>query len=166
MGLLDNLLGSQVPGGQTTKSLGMAFLGYLASRTGGQSPQAGSGSAGDGFGGLLDGMVTGSTPKANAAASTGLGALLGQFQQNGFGHVISSWIGDGQNQPIAPHQLRSALGPETVNGFAQQTGLSEQEVLSQLSQGLPTMVDELTPEGRVPSAHEMASGQQSRPIEV
>ena len=44
MGLLDNVLGSQIPGGNLAKPLGMALLGYLASRGMGTSgSQAGSG---------------------------------------------------------------------------------------------------------------------------
>jgi uncharacterized protein YidB (DUF937 family) len=37
----------------------------------------------------------------------------------------------------------------------QETGLSRQELLDGLSKELPTAVDQLTPEGRVPSEQEM-----------
>ena len=101
-------------------------------------------------------------PEAHAAASDGLGALLERFQQSGYGDVANSWIGRGRNQPIAPDQLQEALGPQTVNDFAQQTGVSQEEALTQLSQGLPTLVDRLTPEGRIPDEQEMASWQPNR----
>ena len=163
MGLLDNVLGSAIPGGQSAKPLGMGLLAYLASRAaGGGGTQAGSGG---GLGGLLEGLMGGSgqpTPQANASASDGLGALLERFQQSGYGHIANSWIGRGQNQPIAPDQLQEALGPETVSDFARQTGVSEDEALTQLSQGLPTLVDRLTPEGRIPDEREMAEWQPNR----
>jgi hypothetical protein len=57
MGLLNNILGSSVPGGSLAKPLGIALLAYLASRSG-NNPAA----TGGGFGGLLSG---------------GLGGLLG-----------------------------------------------------------------------------------------
>jgi len=120
------------------------------------------------MGGLLEGLMGRSgqtTPQANATASNGLGALLERFQQSGYGHVADSWIGRGQNQPIAPDQLQEALGPETVNDFARQTGVSEDEALAQLSEGLPTMVDRLTPEGRIPDEQEMATWQPNRRFE-
>ena len=164
MGLLDNVLGSEIPGGSLAKPLGMALLGYLASRgMGGSGSQAGSGG---GLGGLLGGLMGGSGqqpgPEAHAAASDGLGALLERFQQRGYGDVANSWIARGRNQPIAPDQLQEALGPETVNDFARQTGVSQEEALTQLSQGLPTLVDRLTPEGRIPDEQEMASEQPNR----
>src|SRR5215207_7315245 len=166
MGLLDNVLGSSVPGEKSAKSLGVALLGYLASRAGGNQGQEGAGAGG--LGGVLEGLMGRSgqtTPQANATASNGLDALLERFQQRGYGDTIGSWIGRGQNQPIAPDQLQEALGPETVNDFARQTGVSEDEALAQLSQGLPTMVDRLTPEGRIPDEQEMATWQPNRRFE-
>ena len=59
MGLLNNVLGSSVPGGSLAKPLGIALLAYLASRSG-NNPAA----SGGGFGGLLSG---------------GLGGLLGRI---------------------------------------------------------------------------------------
>src|SRR5262249_62054037 len=54
MGLLDNVLGSSVPGGSLAKPLGIALLAYLASRSG--NNPAGSGG---GLGGLLSGGLRG-----------------------------------------------------------------------------------------------------------
>jgi uncharacterized protein YidB (DUF937 family) len=73
--------------------------------------------------------------------------LLHQFQQNGFGEIINSWIGTGQNQPISPAQLRQALGRETVNNLSERTGVPHDDLLSQLSRILPGVVDKLTPKG-------------------
>jgi uncharacterized protein YidB (DUF937 family) len=40
--------------------------------------------------------------------------------------------------------------------LAEKTGLSEQDVTAQLSNILPGFVDKLTPQGRVPTADEIA----------
>lgn len=96
-----------------------------------------------GPGGVLAGLGAG-----------GLGALVQRFAHNGFGDVIQSWVGPGQNRPIAPNRLADALGPDTVNDLAQQTGLSRDELLPQLSEVLPRVVDQLTPQGRLPSEDE------------
>jgi len=85
-----------------------------------------------------------------------LGGLLRQFQQNGYGHVADSWIGRGPNQQIPPDQLQQALGPDVVDELLDHSGMPRQEVLSQLSQALPDMVDRLTPEGRIPDHAEVA----------
>jgi uncharacterized protein YidB (DUF937 family) len=121
-----------------------------------------------GLGGLLGGLMGGAggdtrtlpdQDQAHAAMSGGLGELLQRFQQSGYGDLVNSWIGTGSNRPIAPDQLNQALSPETVDELSQQTGVPRHEVLSELSQALPTMVDRLTPEGRVPDQQEMARWQ-------
>jgi len=91
-----------------------------------------------------------------AAIPGGLEGLLRQFQQNGYGHVADSWIGRGPNQQIAPDQLQQALGPDVVDELSDHSGMPRQDVLSQLSQALPDMVDRLTPEGRIPDHAEVA----------
>ena len=42
---------------------------------------------------------------------------------------------------------------------AHAAGVPRHEVLSELSQALPTMVDRFTPQGRIPDEEEMARGQ-------
>jgi len=87
----------------------------------------------------------------------GLGGLLEKLQTAGHGEVVKSWLGPGENQGIEPGQLRSALGQKTVSDVAQQAGVTEQDLLSQLSQALPQFVDKLTPNGRIPSLQEIAT---------
>jgi len=82
--------------------------------------------------------------------------LLDKLQKGGLGNAINSWIGSGQNQPVSPGQLGSALGPDIIKTIAQRSGLSEEEVVKQLSQVLPGVVDKLTPQGRLPTAAELS----------
>ena len=86
----------------------------------------------------------------------GLGGLLNKLQQGGLGDVAKSWVGSGQNQPVAPGQLGSALGPSIIKMLAQKSGLSEEEITQQLSQVLPGIVDKLTPSGKLPTAAELS----------
>lgn len=88
---------------------------------------------------------------AGQEGSSGLDMLLRQFQQNGFGEVINSWIGTGQNQPISPTQLRQAIGQKTVNDLSDQTGVPHDDLLSQLAKILPVVIDKLTPNGQLPN---------------
>jgi uncharacterized protein YidB (DUF937 family) len=189
MGLLDNVLGSSVPGGSLAKPLGIALLAYLASRAGnnpaaggggfGGNPAGGGGGLGGllsgGLGGLLGGLAGSGAGSANlpvdqgqahAAVSGGLGELLQRFQQNGYGDVANSWVGTGPNQPIAPDELHEALGSDTVNHLSQQTGVPRNDLLAQLAQALPTLVDRLTPQGRIPEPDEMARSPQSGRVEI
>jgi uncharacterized protein YidB (DUF937 family) len=107
----------------------------------------------------------GSVPGGQAAAPTsaaqqssgGLDVLLRQFQQNGLGDIINSWIGPGQNQPISPTQLHQAIGQNTVNDLSQQTGAPQDELLALLSKYLPGIIDKLTPNGQLPSQTDLRS---------
>ena len=86
----------------------------------------------------------------------GLGGLLKQFQQKGFGDTIDSWITTGPNKAVAPGQISNALGPDIIDALSQRTGISKDQITQILSQVLPNAVDRLTPEGRLPTQQEMA----------
>jgi uncharacterized protein YidB (DUF937 family) len=107
------------------------------------------------------GAGPGATPPDGGLVG-GLGGLLDKLQSAGHGDTVKSWLGPGQNQPIEPGQLRSALGEKTVNDAAQQAGTTEQDLLSQLAQNLPQFVDKLTPNGRIPSLQEIAAALSQR----
>ena len=146
MANLDDVIRNAVPGGNIAKPLMIALLGLLASgalfKSGGTQPPATKpqpSPSNEGAGGLF----------------AGLGGLLERFQQGGQGHVMNSWIGSGQNQPVQPGQLGTILGPNIIKALAQSSGLSEQELTKQLSQVLPGVVDKLTPHGRMPTLAEL-----------
>lgn len=88
--------------------------------------------------------------------SGGLGGLLDRFQQNGHGKAASSWLSTGANEPIEETQLEQALGPDVVDDLIQRTGLSKHELLARLSRELPKAVDELTPNGKLPTEDEFS----------
>jgi uncharacterized protein YidB (DUF937 family) len=73
----------------------------------------------------------------------GLGGLLNKLQQGGLGNETKSWVGSGQNQPVLPNQLGQALGPGIIKTLSQMTGLSEDDLTKQLSQGVPVIVNTL-----------------------
>jgi uncharacterized protein YidB (DUF937 family) len=182
MGLIDVLNGMQNgphgPRGSSTGSGGgmspltMAVLGLLAykavksftSQPGaapaapaapGSSQSAGSGGGlGDllknGLGGLLAGGAAGSV------LSGGLNDLLKQFQQSGHGDVAKSWVDNGPNKAVSSDDLAKALGSDQINTLIAHTGLSRQDLLAGLSQYLPEAVNQLTPDGRLPTEQELS----------
>jgi uncharacterized protein YidB (DUF937 family) len=146
-------------GGGLSDILGSIFGGGggMGGGMGGSRPMApdmrgGGGGMGGGLGGMLGGLLAGGA--AGGLLSGGLGGLLQQFQQNGQGDVANSWIGRGENRAIAPHDLESAVGRDTVQELADQSGRPYMDVLSELSTSLPDAVDQLTPEGRIPTDEE------------
>ncbi len=102
----------------------------------------------NGLGGLLGGAAAGSV------LSGGLNDILKQLEQSGQGEAAKSWVGTGPNKQISPQDLEKALGSDKVNTLAQQAGLSKVALLEGLSDQLPDLVDQLTPEGRVPTEAE------------
>lgn len=88
---------------------------------------------------------------ANNGEGGGLGGLVSKFQQAGMGDVMQSWISTGQNQPISADQLGQVLGSDTLSSLTQQFGGQQSDLLGQLSQMLPQVVDQLTPNGQVPA---------------
>lgn len=149
MGLFDDA----VPGGGIGKPLMVALGALLVGKMMGGIGQPGPASTsppspqpGGGLGGMFQGGLAG-----------GLGSLLERLTSTGQGDVANSWVGKGPNEPIQPNQLGSALGQTTVSELARHAGMSEQELLAQLSQVLPNVVDKLTPGGRVPDQAEIAS---------
>ena len=146
MGLLDSVLGGMLGGGQPQARQGgdgaamlmQIVAALLAQRAGG----AGGAGAAGGLGGL-----------GGIGAAGGLGGLAGlaeQFQRGGLGDVMNSWIGTGQNLPISPDQLGGVLGGDLLGELTRHTGMGQDDLLGQLSQVLPQMVDRATPEGRIP----------------
>lgn len=83
-------------------------------------------------------------------AGGGLQQLVSSFQQKGLGDVVGSWVSRGQNLPISPDQIQSALGPDQLSQLSQQTGLDVGSLAGQLSKILPGVVDKLTPDGDLP----------------
>lgn len=103
-----------------------------------------------GLGGLLGGAGAG------GVLSGGLSNIVKQLQNSGQGRVAQSWVGTGPNQEIAPDELSNALGGDTLEALSRQTGVPRDELLKGLSQHLPELVDQLTPNGRLPTPEEAA----------
>ena len=135
MGLLDDVIGAALgkSGSGLSSPIAMALMALLASRM----------------------SASAQTPQGSLG---GLGALIDRFRNNGLEDAINSWIGTGQNQAISPGQLRQALGQETVEDLSQRTGLPHGDLLSQLANILPGVVDRLTPNGQLPNDAELLPG--------
>jgi len=87
----------------------------------------------------------------------GLAGLLQQFSQAGHGEQAKSWVSTGQNLPISPEQILSALGAGNVNSMAQQFGLNQQTASAGLANLLPALIDQLTPKGEVTQGDDLSS---------
>jgi uncharacterized protein YidB (DUF937 family) len=87
----------------------------------------------------------------------GINALVRDFEQNGLGHVISSWIGNGNNAGISADQLSKVLGSQRIAELAKRAGVAPEKVCDCLSASLPNLVDAMTPDGKLGSAGQLQS---------
>ena len=89
------------------------------------------------FDGLLGGIVgAGMVTAVNGIIEKhgGLQGVVNEFERNGLGSTVKSWIGTGPNQPISPADVQKALGPDLLQQLAAKSGLS----VADLSSGFRT----------------------------
>ncbi len=149
MGFLDDALRGAIPGGNLATPIAVAVgalvLGKLFSG-GGAAPSPAPQTA----------APQTAAPSASGGLLGGLTDLVQKFQAAGHGDIVNSWVAGGANAPIQPAQVGSALGPNVISDLARQSGLSEQQLLAELAQALPAVIDKLTPNGRLPTQGELA----------
>jgi len=153
--ILGDILGGGRPSGRGGQMSGPGGLGdILGDILGGGRPggmRAASAPHGDPFADLLS-----SGSGVGGLLGAGLGGLLQQFDQAGHGDEARSWVGSGSNKPISPAAVEETFGADTIDTLAQQVGVPRNELLSGLAQVLPQAVDQMTPDGRMPTRDEMA----------
>jgi len=140
MGLLDgivgNIAGSVLGGGQ---SQGANPLEAMLSNLGG-------------------GNQTGAANILGAVMSIvqqngGLPGVLNMLQSSGLGHQADSWVGTGANASVSADQISQVFGHAGLGNLAAQLGTSQGQAGSILSQVLPELVNQLTPNGQIPDNH-------------
>jgi uncharacterized protein YidB (DUF937 family) len=107
--------------------------------------------------GLLDGLVGGAVGAEMATVVNsliqqhgGIQGIVSQFEKQGLGPTVRSWVSTGANQPISPDQLHNVFGSDMIGQLAAKTGMNPQDLAQKLSQILPQAIDKLTPGGQVP----------------
>jgi uncharacterized protein YidB (DUF937 family) len=88
----------------------------------------------------------------------GLPALLQKLKDSGLADQVSSWIGNGENQPVSGDQIKDALGEDTIEQVAQQAGITPEHATTGLAQLLPQIIDQLTPGGELPQGELLQQG--------
>jgi uncharacterized protein YidB (DUF937 family) len=107
------------------------------------------------FDGLLGGIVgAGMVSVVNNILEQhgGLQGVVNEFEKNGLGATVRSWVGTGPNQPISPEEVHKVLGTDLLQQLSQKSGLSVQDLAQKLSQVLPQAVDKMTPDGTIPKS--------------
>jgi uncharacterized protein YidB (DUF937 family) len=153
--MAQNIFGSEsgpaLPGGNVAKPLIIALLALLASRYFGGKKQEPAPEMPK-----LPNETPQSVPDPSPGnVIDGLGGLIKQFQQKGLSDVVDSWVSTGKNKNVAPDDISVALGGDVVDELSRRTGLTRDQVVGELARMLPNVVDNLTPDGRLPTRQEV-----------
>jgi len=76
-----------------------------------------------------------------------MGGLLALLQQSGLDRQVASWLGSGANMPVDQTQLHRALGDDNLQQMSGAAGVSIDQLLKLLVQGLPGAIDHMSPKG-------------------
>jgi uncharacterized protein YidB (DUF937 family) len=102
---------------------------------------------------LIDGVLE----MLTSSEGGGLAGFAKLFEKQGLGALVSSWIGTGQNEPIASGDLARALGSERISALAARGGIAPSDAAALLARIVPALIDKLTPAGRAPAQTDLAS---------
>ena len=138
MGLLDGILGNvlgQALSGNRTQQAQDPLSAILSGLAGGNSSAGGNP--------LLQLIMS------LVMQNGGLDGILGKFRQAGMGAQADSWVGKGANMGISPNQLEQIFGSSAIGDIASRLGMSQDQAGSAMSQVLPELINQLTPQGHV-----------------
>jgi uncharacterized protein YidB (DUF937 family) len=107
------------------------------------------------FDGVLGGVVgAGMVSVVNGILEKhgGIQGVVSEFEKNGLGQTVRSWVGTGANEPVSSADVHRVLGSDLLQQLSAKSGLSVQELAEKLSHVLPQAVDRMTPDGTIPKA--------------
>jgi uncharacterized protein YidB (DUF937 family) len=103
------------------------------------------------FDGVLGGVV-GAVVTDVIRRNGGVQGVVSQFETQGFGPTVRSWVATGPNQPIAAEHVQQVLGSDLLREMSAKTGIPVGDLAQKLAQILPQAIDEMTPGGVIPKS--------------
>ncbi|ADP72284.1 protein of unknown function DUF937 [Rhodomicrobium vannielii ATCC 17100] len=85
----------------------------------------------------------------NQAGFGNLTVIVDKLSKGGLEEHVKSWLGQGENLPVEKEDLRSALGDQDLQRFAQKIGIPPEKILDILQKNLPETVDKASPSGQI-----------------
>lgn len=80
----------------------------------------------------------------------GFAGFTDRFRANNMGELLTSWLGNGENRSLTLSQLESVLGNNVMQQISSRLDLSTGTVSTALGQLIPTVIDKLSPDGKLP----------------
>ncbi len=89
----------------------------------------------------------------------GVEVLISKFQQGGLGEILASWLSKGSNQQLTSGDIQSAFSSQDLQSLADKLGTDISGASGTLSELLPHLIDQISPQGEV---HPEATGSNSQ----
>jgi len=87
---------------------------------------------------------------SNEEGNFDLGSIVSNAMSgDGIGAIMSSWLGDGENEAIDAGGLTSLFGEDKISEFADKLGVDTDTALSGLSDVIPNMIDKSSEGGNI-----------------
>ena len=107
------------------------------------------------FDGVLGGVVgAGMVSVVNGIIEKhgGVQGIVNEFERNGLGPTVRSWVGTGPNEPVAAPDVHRVLGADLLQQLSAKTGLPVQELTETGVMSNPAKaIETLTPDGKIPN---------------
>ncbi len=89
----------------------------------------------------------------------GVRGVVSEFEKQGLGPTIQSWVGKSDNHPISSGQIFRALGFVTLQQLGGELGMSTDEMAAKLSEVLPKAIEKAAADAsRKPARHPFDRG--------
>lgn len=115
------------------------------------------GLVGNFMGGGMKGQIAQVLVNQVMNSEKGVGGILEQFNANGMGDIVSSWLGTGENKEISAGQVEQGLGIDFIKNIAAEAKTDEGSVSNELTSLLPGLIDKLSPTGDLPGNIDMGT---------
>ena len=79
----------------------------------------------------------------------GVQGVLQKLQQAGLGGQVSSWLGNGPNEPVTPDAIGNAIGRSKIGEMATKLGVPPDQLSQMIAHALPGLIDRISPNGTV-----------------
>ena len=78
-----------------------------------------------------------------------IGGIVEKLKSGGLGDQVTSWLGDGENEPVSADQITNALGADKISEMASKLGVDSSSAAETLSQAVPSLMDKMSSGGNL-----------------
>ncbi len=84
---------------------------------------------------------------ADENGDVNMASLVSNLNMGSLSSMVTSWLGDGENESISVSQIKDIFSADKISGFSSQLGLSEENALNGLTSAIPAIIDKSSQAG-------------------